>query len=95
MEMRNPDDVRLSPDGRQVAFAVNERVPGEQKRRGRIWVVETEGGKEARPITSGKHNETSPSWSPDGKSLAFVTRPEGEKEKPQLHVISLDGGEPA
>ena len=94
LEMRVPGTVEISADGKQVAFVVYSRVPGEQKYRGSIWVAQTDGSAEARPVTSGKHGETSPCWSPDGEKLAFVTRPEGEKEKPQLHIISLEGGEP-
>ncbi|HZR43094.1 MAG TPA: hypothetical protein VFB12_23440, partial [Ktedonobacteraceae bacterium] len=94
MDMRGPGNVKISANGKRVAFVVFERVPGEQKYRGRIWVAEIDGSKEAQPITKGKRYETSPCWSPDGKKLAFVTKPEGEKEKPQLHVIPAEGGEP-
>ncbi len=90
--MRIPDDATISSDGKRVAFVVWEMVPGEQKRRGRIWVADTSGG-EARPFTKGKRGETCPRWSPDGKQLAFITQPEGEKEKPQLHLMSADDGE--
>jgi dipeptidyl aminopeptidase/acylaminoacyl peptidase len=100
LDMRFPDEIALSPDGKRVAFVVWEAVPGEPKRRGRIWVVETSGG-EARPLTKGKRGESSPTWSPDSKQLAFLSQPEEsgekdkekEKEKPQLYLISASGGE--
>src|SRR6266567_1635754 len=37
LEMRFPDDVTISSDGKKVAFVVWENVPDEPKRRGRIW----------------------------------------------------------
>jgi dipeptidyl aminopeptidase/acylaminoacyl peptidase len=94
LEMRIPGTVEISADGKRVAFVVYERIPGEQKYRGRIWTVPTDGSEEARPITRGKRDEFSPCWSPDGKKLAFVTQPDGEKERPQLHVMPSEGGEP-
>src|SRR5207249_8245446 len=93
LDMRSPGAIDITTDGKRVAFMVWEAVPGEQNRRGRIWTANTEGG-EARPFTSGKRNEMFPRWSPDGKQLAYVTTPEGEKEKPQLHLIAAEGGEP-
>lgn len=92
LDMRIPDDIGISSDGKRVAFVVWEKVPDEQKRRGRIWIADTSGG-EARPFTKGKRGETCPRWSPDGTQLAFITQPEGEKEKPQLHLMSAGGGE--
>ncbi|MBO0791437.1 MAG: S9 family peptidase, partial [Ktedonobacteraceae bacterium] len=92
LSMRTPDDIDITADGKKVAFVVRARVPGEQKRRGRIWIAQSDG--EARPFATGKDDASCPRWSPDGKQLAFITKPEGEKEKPQLHTIAAEGGEP-
>lgn len=92
LETRSPSDVAISTDGKRVAFVVWERLPGEQKRRGRIWVADTEKG-ESLPFTPGKRDETCPRWSPDGKQLAFMTQAEGEKEKPQVYLMPSEGGE--
>ncbi len=56
LEMRFPDEVAISSDGKKVAFVVWENVPDEPKRRGRIWVADTSGG-EAQPFrqTTGLH----------------------------------------
>jgi len=92
LEMRSPDDINISADGKRVAFVVWEIVPDEPKRRGRIWIADTAGG-EARPFTKGKRGESCPRWSPDGKQLAFISKAEGEKEKPQLYLMPAEGGE--
>ena len=44
LDMRIPDDISISSDGKRVAFVVWEKVPDEQKRRGRIWIADTSGG---------------------------------------------------
>lgn len=107
-DLRQPLDVRLSPDGARVAIVLEQYVPEQPKPRGRIWVVETEGG-EAKPVTDGPHGDSFPRWSPDCKWLAFVSRrdeaanPNSGKNgkssmpgagKPQLYVMPAAGGEP-
>ena len=57
LEMRFPDDVDISPDGKKVAFVVWENVPDEPKRRGRIWVGDTSGGEtrgDLSPLVTGR-----------------------------------------
>ncbi len=53
-----------------------------------IWLVPTDGS-EPRLFTSG--NDSAPKWSPDGRSLAFVSS-RGSSGL-QAYVISLDGGD--
>src|SRR5437660_3597022 len=91
LDMRFPGDVTISPDGKRVAFVVREMPPGEQKRRGHIWMVEI-AGDQPRPFVAGKREEYSPLWSPDGKQLAFIAQEEGDKEKPQVYLMSAEGG---
>ncbi len=55
----------LSPDGTQVAFAAL----------GDLWVMPI--GGEARRVTSDRFVEMHPTWSPDGRSLAFSSDREG------------------
>src|SRR5258708_36063296 len=71
-----------------------------------IWVVPTDSAepREPRRFTAGP-NDTSPRWSPDGATLAFVRAPEGEVKpasaeertrgvgKPQIWLLPTDGGE--
>ncbi len=96
---------RISPDGRRVAFVVTTIDERKQEYHSSIWMVSTEGG-EPRRFTSGPANSHSPSWSPDGRWLAFVSEREGEpsgsdekeqkkhkKSKAQIWLIPTDGGE--
>src|SRR5216683_5755065 len=96
---------RISPDGQRVAFVVTTVDKRTYEYRSSIWVVSTEGD-EAKRFTAGPANAHSPSWSPDGRWLAFVSDREGEslgkdekeqkkrgKGKPQIWLIPTDGGE--
>ncbi|MBC8121250.1 MAG: S9 family peptidase [Gemmatimonadaceae bacterium] len=87
-------DPRLSPDGSRVAYV---RVSVDEKKdtySTSVWLVSTSTA-EARQLTNGPR-DNSPRWSPDGKSLVFLRSGEkdGKPEPPQVHLLSLEGGEP-
>ncbi len=92
LSIRQAYDVALAPDGRHVAFTLSAFVGDQQKPQSRIWIVETSGKDEARPLTSGAREDAHPRWSPDSQQIAYVAKAEGEKEKPQLHIIQVQGG---
>lgn len=93
LSIRQAHDAILSPDGQRVAFTLSAFVANQQKAQARIWMVETSGKGEARPLTRGPRDDVHPRWSPDSRQLAYVSTAEGEKEKPQLHVIAVHDGE--
>src|SRR5258706_4696593 len=96
-------DAQLSPDGERVAFAVRTVAPEHDGYRSAIWLVPFDGSKEAVRFTSGGGQDAHPRWSPDGRTLAFVSdraalgvtnEGKGKKGKPKnVFVLSLDGGE--
>src|SRR5205085_2791908 len=68
---------RISPDGQRVAFVVTTIDERKHEYRSSIWIVPSEEG-EAKRFTGGIANAHTPSWSPDGRWLAFVTERQGE-----------------
>ena len=96
---------RISPGGERVAFVVTTIDERRQAYHSTIWVVPASGG-EVKRLTTGISNSHSPSWSPDGRWLAFVSNREGEiaakdaseqkkagKGKDQIWLLPTDGGE--
>jgi len=83
-------DPQISPDGRRIAYTlvtVNEK---EDRYDTSLWEVDANEGAVPRPLTSGPR-DSSPRWSPDSGALAFLRA--GEKEPPQIFVLSMGGGE--
>ncbi len=83
-------DPQLAPDGAQAAFVVTMLDEEADDYRSAIWTVPLEGA-EPRRFTFGPRRDSSPRWSPDGRSLAFISERDGEKG--QLFVIPATGGE--
>ncbi len=85
----------ISPDGRLAAYTVSVNRAMDEPAGGawsRLWVVTTDGKGDPRPFVTGEVSVSSPSFSPDGRFLAFrLSR--GEDAKTQVWVIPVDGGE--
>ena len=80
----------LSPDGSKVAFVAREASYKKNKLTGHIYMVSVS-GKGLRRVTNSKAGESSPVFSPDGKTLAFVSA--RQTGKPQIWLLPLGGGE--
>ena len=91
-EIRLASDVRLSPDAERVAFVVAEPAESPRAmRRSGIWTVPTRGGARPRLLVSGG-DDKSPRWSPDGKTLAFLSaRGEASGTTTQIYRIESNG----
>ena len=84
-------DPQVSPDGRYVAFTVHETDMDADKRRADLWLLDFDSDKvEPRRLTRDPANDTNPRWSPDGRSLYFLSTRSGTS---QVWRLSLDGGE--
>lgn len=84
-------DPQISPDGEHIVYCVQRVDRSNEKKYVNLWVVPTKGGK-PRQFTYGNHRDNHPRWSPDGRSIAFLSNRQDEKQA-QIFVIPFDGGE--
>jgi dipeptidyl aminopeptidase/acylaminoacyl peptidase len=78
----------IAPSGESAVYA-RQTIEG-GKYRSRLWRVATGGGRPGQ-LTFADANDGSPSFSPDGASLAFIS---DRTETPQVWVMPVNGGEP-
>jgi dipeptidyl aminopeptidase/acylaminoacyl peptidase len=90
--VKNPTTPRISPDGKRVAYVVQQAVMTADKSEyvSQIYLA-TVDGKENNQITFGEKSSTNPRWSPDGKSIAFTSNRKDNKNN--LYLLRLSGGE--
>ena len=88
IHMHRVADPQISPDGQWIAYAVSTPDLEANRNAGNIWAVRTSGG-DAVQLTSGGH-DSSPAWSPDGKTLAFLSSRDGNS---QVYFLPMEGGE--
>ena len=86
--LRQLADLRFSPDGRRLTFTVTEPPKGATRNRD-IWMLDV-GSKEVRRLTWSTKTALSPRWSPDGRTLAFLSDRDGAQ---QIYLLSMEGGE--
>jgi dipeptidyl aminopeptidase/acylaminoacyl peptidase len=85
-----------SPDGRRIVFVSNREADPDASYKTDLWIVAVENsdqGASLQRLTNDERVKSSPAWSPDGSSIAFLTAEDGVYGSPQLAVMPAAGGE--
>ena len=93
-----------SPDSAKIAFVSPEPASDEEQKRikekrdmivvdkdikmSRLWVIDI-ASRQANQLTHDRLDATDPQWSPDGKQIAYVTRPSPKADDGVLGDISV------
>ena len=90
LDLEHPCQPAVSPDGTRVAFTVEQAYTlPEVGRSARIWVAAADGSGADR-VSDGPRSDRLPVWSPDGRTLAFVSDREQAKVG-AIHLLDPDG----
>jgi dipeptidyl aminopeptidase/acylaminoacyl peptidase len=84
-------DPQLSPDGAQIVFLRSDADWHANKRIAHVWRAMVATGATTQ-LTTGAEGETSPRWSPDGRTVAFIAKRAGD-EVAQIYLLPVAGGE--
>jgi hypothetical protein len=84
--------ITASPDGRSIAYRAQAPQTSQSgsEPTSDLYVARPDGTGAVRITHSGRH-DTEPVWSPDGKSLAYISLPAGTSGNFSLHVVRPDG----
>ncbi|HEX8183351.1 MAG TPA: S9 family peptidase, partial [Blastocatellia bacterium] len=89
LSLKSAGNARISPDGRYVAYQVQETNWEENAFENEIWIAVVASG-ERYQLTNGKKSSTGAQWSPDSKQIAFASDRDGKR---QIYLIAPTGGE--
>ncbi|HEY1866929.1 MAG TPA: hypothetical protein VGG70_01450 [Candidatus Cybelea sp.] len=82
--------VDVSPDGKHLVYRVNLYQDPNSLPPSDLYVANIDGTGAVRVTNSGNH-DTQPKWSPDGKSIAYVSMPAESSGKFGIDLVGADG----
>ena len=83
--------VQAAPDGNSAVYAQHRIIREHEKKAADLWITPTAGG-EPLQFTFGDAVDREPQFSPDGKTIAFLSNRKDEKQF-QIYTIPVSGGE--
>ena len=91
LEIPRLREPRLSPDGGALVYGLAEADWEKNKRISHLWLQRIGEGDPIQ-LTRGEKGESTPRWSPDSETIAFIAE-RGDDENRQIYLLSTRGGE--
>jgi dipeptidyl aminopeptidase/acylaminoacyl peptidase len=91
--IRDVSDPQVSPDGGWIAYTVSVADTAKDRDDTDIWLASWDGAQQVR-LTRHAGSDHAPRWSPDGRSVAFLSDRDDPREVEQVWLLDRQGGEP-
>jgi dipeptidyl aminopeptidase/acylaminoacyl peptidase len=92
-DFRSVSHLRLSPDGQKIIFASQRVERKTEKKYSNLWMLPAQPNQKAVQYTYGNQSDVAPTWSPDGRQIAFLSNRASQDKPLQIYLIPADGGE--
>lgn len=91
IKLATADQIKISPDGSRAVMVVTKKAVKDKEYyyTRHLYMVNLSGGEPVQ-LTFGDRSDAQPTWSPDGRHIAFVRK---EKGVSQIWILPLVGGE--
>jgi dipeptidyl aminopeptidase/acylaminoacyl peptidase len=89
LAVKSVSDPQVSPDGKLVVYVMSELDRSTDKSNADLYLIPYAGG-EPKRLTTSTGADNHPRWSPDGKTISFVSTRSGSA---QVWLLPIDGGE--
>jgi dipeptidyl aminopeptidase/acylaminoacyl peptidase len=88
--LKRISDPQVSPDGRYLVFVQRDTDLGANRGRTTLWLLALAAGARPQQLTEASGGDSSPRWSPDGRTLYFLSTRSGSQ---QVWRVVLTGAE--
>lgn len=91
LTLKNISSAEVSPDGKKIIYTIREAVLTADRSEyvNQVWMSSLDGSNPVQ-LTRSEKSSNNPQWSPDGRSIAFVSARDG---KSNLYILPVAGGE--
>src|SRR5258708_11278125 len=82
----------IAPNGKWCAVEVTTYSVENNDSTSQTWLLATDGKTQKQLTNTESGKNSNPKWSPDGKSIAFISK-RGDDQQPKVYLVSPEGGE--